>query len=273
MNLWDAIILGFVQGVTEFLPISSSGHLVIFQSLLGLKEPLLLFDAVVHAGTLSAVIAYFWRDLWAMVHDTYSHLRSQRYEGVRESRPSGFDMTIWVIIGSIPTALIGLLFRSPLEEMFASLRTVGIALMLTALLLIATRFIPGHYSTVSRVGWWRALVVGAVQGMAIIPGISRSGSTIVAGLLCGMERELAGRFSFLLSIPAIIGALLLQAVDSTTGKAGLGVLLAGYLSSSIVGFLSLKLLMVMVRKGSLFLFAPYCTLLGLVSLWGSLAGG
>ncbi len=271
MNLVDATILGAIQGLTEFLPISSSGHLVIFQAILGLKEPLLLFDTVVHAGTLTAVVGYFWKDLRQIALDTFHFMLSSNTDN-RKHMPPGVLMALWILVGSIPTAVIGLLFKGPLEKMFTSLPAVGLALLFTALLLLISKFIPPQYTRRSQVGWLPALIIGIAQGLAIIPGLSRSGATIVGGLLCGINRELAGRFSFLLSIPAIVGALMLEVIASDMQDMPVELLLAGYAISFLVGFLSLKVLMFMVKRGSLFWFAPYCFGLGLIALWTSFGG-
>jgi len=268
MTVVEAVILGAIQGVTEFLPISSSGHLVIFQTLFGHKEPLLLFDTLVHAGTLTAVVAYFWEELCGILKDTFCYLFSKAPQN-HDHLPPGVLMAMWVVAGSVPTAAIGLVFRGPLEKMFASLSVVGFALSFTGLLLLLSKFIPPQFTRRSQVGWLPAFIIGTAQGLAIIPGISRSGTTIVVGLFCGLQRELAGRFSFLLSIPAIVGALMVQIVSADTGRVSFQALLAGYLTSAVIGFLSLKALMQVVRRGGLYWFSPYCIGLGLIALWAS----
>lgn len=254
----QAVVLGVLQGLTEFLPVSSSGHLVLGQHLLGLKEPELLFDVAVHVGTLIAVVACFWRELWTMLRGLWAR---------DENGELGRRLILLVMVGSLPTAAIGLLFRHDFEMLFGSVTAVGVALIVTGVLLMATHFAPPARREIWRMGVWRALVIGLVQGVAITPGISRSGSTISAALLLGIDRRLAAQYSFLLSLPAIAGALLLhlkelgpdQAVEWTPLLAGAGV-------AAITGLIALKLLIGVVQRGGLHWFAFYCWALGAVSL-------
>lgn len=254
----QAVILGVVQGLTEFLPVSSSGHLVIGQHLLGLTEPELLFDVAVHVGTLIAVVVFFWRELWTMLRGLWA----RDEEGERGRR-----LILLVFMGSVPTAIIGVLFRHDFERLFGSVTAVGIALLITGVMLMATHFAPLGRREIWRMGVWRAVVIGFVQGIAITPGISRSGSTISAALLLGVDRRLAAEFSFLLSLPAILGALLLhikdlgpdQAVEWTPLLTGAGV-------AAVTGLAALKLLIGVVQRGGLHWFAFYCWVVGAVAL-------
>lgn len=270
MNIGDSIILGFVQGLTEFLPISSSGHLVLFQNLLGYQEPELLFDVVLHSGTILAVVIYFFTDLRMMISKSIGFIVD--LAGKRRSINSVHDdphisLTLWVLIGSVPTALIGILFKSPLESLFNSIAIVGIMLLVTGLILASTRFVSPVHSSRKTVGLKTSILVGVAQGFAIIPGISRSGATIATGILCGMDRDLAARFSFLLSIPAVLGAVLLQVKAGDFERVGVLPLLTGFGSSAIAGLLALKILMTLVRRGNFSYFAPYCWVVGLVILF------
>ncbi|MBW2082829.1 MAG: undecaprenyl-diphosphate phosphatase [Deltaproteobacteria bacterium] len=241
MNILDAAILGFIQGLTEFLPISSSGHLVIFQNLLGFAEPQLLLDVTLHVGTLLAVVVYFKEDIFKITRQVLA-----------------------IVI--IPTALIGFFFKGPLERLFTSVSVVGVMLLVTGIIIGITYFIPSRYTSRMNIDLITALLIGTAQGLAIIPGISRSGATIACGLLCGLDRELAGRFSFLVAIPAIIGALLLQLHQQSLTSAPLTSLTVGFMVSATVGFLCLKILMTMVKKGHLAYFAPYCFIAGAMAL-------
>ncbi len=254
MNTIETIFLGIIQGLTEFLPVSSSGHLVLFQNLLGFREPELLLDTSLHLGTLLAVCLYFRSDIWKMVTDALGFDFKKRHNTI----------VWWVLIGSIPTGLIGLIFKTPLENLFGSVSVVGVMLVITGFIVAVTRLLPEGYETRTQIGTVVALAVGTAQGLAIIPGISRSGATIVCGLMFGMQRELAGRFSFLLSIPAIIGALLVQLNFEDLSRIGVVPMVSGFLSSTLVGLLALKLLMGMVRKGQLYYFAPYLWAVGLM---------
>jgi undecaprenyl-diphosphatase len=270
----ETIFLGVIQGLTEFLPVSSSGHLVVFQNLIGLKEPELLLDCSLHLGTLLAVCIYFRSDvglmvkeIWQLLKQTMKILRGSGRSDPDVSSRQQYDYLVWwVIIGSVPTGIIGLVFREPLENLFGSVSTVGVMLIVTGIIVGLTRLMPEGYGTRARIGFMVALAVGTAQGLAIIPGISRSGATIVCGLLFGLDRELAGRFSFLLAIPAIIAALAVQINVEALARVGFVPLLFGFLSSALVGFVALKLLMGMVKKGHLYYFAPYCWAVGLLIL-------
>lgn len=259
MGIWQAAVLGVVQGLTEFLPISSSGHLVLGQRLLGFSEPALMFDVALHVGTLAAVIVVFWEDLFSILRGLFVY-RDQ--EGRRGRR------LLWlVVVGSIPTALMGLLLKDIFESMFASLLTVGLALLLTGWLLMATALVTRRDRDLERVGVGRALLVGLAQGMAITPGISRSGATISTALLLGLDRRLAAHYSFVLSIPAILGALALQVHDlGPPTQAQLTPMLVGGLTSAISGYAALRVLLRIVQAGRFHWFAPYCFALGLAAL-------
>jgi len=264
MTTIETIFLGIIQGLTEFLPVSSSGHLVVGKNLLGFREPELLLDTALHFGTLMAVCVYFRSDLWQMIQELWRLIPKKEN---RRPEPGPHAMLAFmVVIGSIPTALIGIIFKDSLESLFGSVTTVGMMLVITGIIVAITRFIPEAYGKRDRVSVLIALAIGAAHGVAIVPGISRSGATIVCGLLLGLNRELAGRFSFILCIPAIIGALLLQLDTAAITRVGAVPLLVGFLVSALVGFLALKLLMRMVRKGHFYYFAPYCWAIGILTI-------
>ena len=262
MNNFETLLLGIVQGLTEFLPVSSSGHLVILENLLGFKEPEILFDASLHLGTLLAVCVYFRSDIGKMVQGVWSWVRPGDDAGLS----SHALLALMVVVGSIPTALIGFIFKDPLEKLFGSVATVGVMLLVTGVITGITRFIPPERGRWDRVKVWMALTIGAAQGLAIIPGISRSGATIVCALLLGLRREIAGRFSFLLSIPAIIGAVGLQLESDAVQRVGMMPLTVGFVSAALVGFFALKVLMGMVKRGHFYYFAPYCWIVGALTL-------
>ncbi|KIX15009.1 undecaprenyl-diphosphate phosphatase [Dethiosulfatarculus sandiegensis] len=258
LDLMDSIWLGLVQGLTEFLPVSSSGHLVLGQKLLGLSEPAILFDVVVHVGTLLAVFACFYKDIWAMIRSLWA---------TDHEAGEGRRLLYLVIVGSVPTALMGFFLKDLFESMFGSLYAVGLALIVTGFLLTATRLAQSGGRSLMQVGAGRALLIGLAQGMAITPGISRSGTTISIGLLLGMDRKLAAHYSFILSIPAIMGALLLELLHL---EPGVGIftpsLMLGGATAAVSGFLALKVLLRVVDRGKLHLFSPYCWALGLAAL-------
>lgn len=270
MDIEQTIFLGIIQGLTEFLPISSSGHLVICQHLIGLKNPELLLDISLHVGTLLAVLIFFRADIKMMITETIGFVRKafQERKSIREiQRFPHATLTLWILIGTIPTALIGVIFGAFFHEIFGSTFLVGFMLIVTAIFLGASRFIPDYFTKSGKVGLVSAIAIGFAQGAAIIPGISRSGATIVCGLFCGLNRDLAGRFSFLLSIPAIIGATVLKFDTSKITEIGYIPFLAGILVSFLVGLIALNITMNMLRKGNLYYFSPYCFLAGILAIF------
>ena len=250
-----------VQGLTEFLPVSSSGHLVFFQSVFGLAEPQLAFDVMLHLGTLLAVVVYFRTDVARILLGTWAWVRGRR-GGESESEAK---LLLWIVVASIPTGLMGVLLKDWFESLFSMPKTVGLMLLVTGLLLWLTRFAGRKQKTRGEMGVLDALVIGIAQGIAIIPGISRSGSTISTGLFCGLNRELAGKFSFLLSIPAILGATFLE-FREIDAASGIGVTLFGMAVSFFVGLVALKLLMNIVKKGKLSYFSYYCWAVGVLMI-------
>jgi undecaprenyl-diphosphatase len=277
MTVLHAIILGVVQGLTEFLPISSSGHLVVFQQLLGLMEPGISFEISVHLGTLAAVLIFFRKDILEVNAAAVAGIRLAIAGKGGFSRlyveDPGFRMAILLAAGSVPTAIIGILLQTQSDRLFnsislagAMLIVTGLILLLTGLLLWLTRGVDAKGRGMSGFTLGIALAIGIVQGLAIIPGISRSGSTIATGLLFGLDSRTAGSFSFLLSIPAIVGAAGLQVLMDGFGDVDMVPMVVGAGVSFVVGILSLGFLMRIVSRGRLYLFAPYCVLAGLVVL-------
>ena len=270
MNIAQVIFLGIIQGLTEVLPISSSGHLVIFQNLMGLKDPELLLDISLHVGTLLAVLIFFRTDIKTMVFESIDFAGKALKEktpigNVRQSPHAA--LALWVLLGTIPTAIIGLIIDSFSHMMFGSARFAGFMLIVTGAILAISRLIPDHIKNKKQVGLASAIAVGLVQGAAVIPGISRSGSTIVCGLFLGLDREMAGKFSFLLSVPAIIGASILKFDIAEIAYIGIIPLLTGILVSFIVGLIALKIMMGMLKKGNLYYFAPYCFMAGILAIF------
>ena len=270
MDLFQAIILGIIQGLTEFLPVSSSGHLVIFQNLFGLKEPELFFDISVHVGTLAAIVIFFWKEIWAIIislaHFSALALKKRiSFHSVYEDADA--KLAILIVVGSIPTAIIGILFHKIADTLFSSVVLVGFMLIITGSLVWGTRWIKKDRKNINDFSVRDALIIGLVQGIAIIPGISRSGSTIAVGLFLGLNRETAARYSFLLSIPAILGAAALSLNHlSAHNVLPLKVTLFGAFTSCIVGYWALKLLIKIVKHGRMQIFAPYCWAIGILAL-------
>lgn len=244
-----SIILGIIQGFTEFLPISSSGHLLVARKFFGLAEAGLLLDTMLHLGTLIAVVAVFWKDIWAMIRRPFSRL------------------TLLVIVGTIPTAIIGLLFKDFFEEIARTGVTVGWEFLATgAILWFAENFKKRGYKNLEQVTYKDALFMGTLQGVAILPAISRSGLTIAGALFSKIDKATAARFSFILSIPAILGAFVLQIPDLMEGGSeiiGFGPLIAGTIMAALAGYIAIKWMLKIIQRGSLKVFAAYVWILGI----------
>jgi len=250
MDLLQAIILAVVQGLTEWLPISSSGHLVIAQKLMGLTLPV-AFDVFLHLGTLIAVVAFFWRDIARILKAFFTLDRAS----------PDFKMAVYVIIGTIPTVIIGLAFEGFFESLFSSAQDVGVAFIVTGVLLLATKFRGGA----KRLSWLTSIIMGVVQGIAIAPGISRSGSTMSIGLLSGVDKEQVFRYSFLLSIPAILGASILKYNEIAVSDMGLLTIIVAAIAA-VVGYVAIVLVRRVLLSKKFYLFAIYCFLAGLLVL-------
>ncbi|MDR1787295.1 MAG: undecaprenyl-diphosphate phosphatase [Treponema sp.] len=280
MTVLNALILGIVQGLTEFLPVSSSGHLVLLQKMFGISETAgaeasLLFDTLLHGGTLLAVFAALRKDILALLK--------------RPVQP----LTLYLLIGTAPAVGAALLFRGPIEEAFASGAFLGGAFLLTAALLFTAECFSGRVRfrgaaaqnppreadrpPARAMRWYDALIVGALQAAAVLPGVSRSGATLSAGIFRRLDRDFAARFSFLLSIPAILGALVLQGKDllfpaadaaGAAPAAGIGLLplVTGFLAAGVTGFFSINVTLKIVRSRSLVWFSLYTFLLGALIL-------
>ena len=257
MTILQSIFLGMVQGLTEFLPVSSSGHLAFFQSLLGMKEPLLFFDVMLHLGTLFAVVIYFWTDIWKIVQGIKATLKREK-KGHHQAK-----LFLWIILATIPTGIMGIFFKDWFESLFSKPKAVGAMLLITGLVLWLTRWVKKEGRLLERMGWIDSIIIGTAQGLAIIPGISRAGATISTGLFCGLDRELSGRFSFLLSIPAILGATLLE-FPKMGGVRELWTTLIGTAVAFGVGILSLTFLMKVIKMGKIGNFSYYCWGMGIL---------
>jgi len=255
----QAISLGIIQGITEFLPISSSAHLAILQHYSkNFQQPGVLFDVMVHFSTLLVVIIYFQKEIIGIVG---AILKCGKGEGHRVQRRKA----LLILMGTIPTGAIGMIFKEDLEKSFSSLSLVGAMLAITGLLLALSDRVKGGKKDLSI---FHALLIGTVQGIAIIPGISRSGSTIATGILLGIEREEVARFSFLLSIPAILGAFALELQEfSVLPRNELIPYALGMGFAFVIGLLAIDIFMKIMRRRNLSFFAYYCWILsGIVIL-------
>lgn len=267
MTFWQAVLLGIVQGLTEFLPVSSSGHLVILQNWLGIAEGTFRFDVVVHLGTLVAVLVALRQDWLPIVRD----LLGGREGGEGRKR-------FWhLVVATLPVAVVGLLFKDLIEPLFRSAAAAGLMLLVTGLILWFTdRQVDRSPKarTVADIGTLDALWIGCGQALAVLPGLSRSGSTIGTGLLRGLDRESAARFAFLMAIPAIAGATVLELKDLIAGAAVETIpLVVGFLAALLSGYAAIALFLRFLRAGSLKGFALYTWIVGIVVTLLTLTGG
>ncbi len=257
----QAIVLGVLQGLTEFLPVSSSGHLVLGQAALGLKGPALAFNILLHVGTLAAVLTFYGRDVWRIAR---AWALSPAGGADRVSARTGWLL----ILGTLPAALVGALFHDAIEEMFGSPRAAAYALFATGGLLFLSGGRAAGGRGESQMTWRDALLIGLFQAAALLPGLSRSGATIAAALFLGIEREQAARFSFLLAAPAIAGAFLLKAKElQAAPPAAWPPMLLGTAVAAAVGLLALGWLLRVLRSGNLRGFAYYCWAAGALATY------
>jgi undecaprenyl-diphosphatase len=266
MDSLQAVVLGIVQGLTEFLPVSSSGHLVLVPSALRWGEPGLLFDTLVHWGTLLAVVAYFWTDLCGMVKAWVDSVIRRRIE-TPEARMAWF-----IIAATVPAAAIGYLLNDFFESLFSAPVAVGAFLIATGLILAASEVFYPRIAKRTSLRLPDALLIGLAQAAAICPGLSRSGLTMSAGISRGLTREAAARFSFLLSVPIILGAGLTQIVKAI-GEPGANAwfpLALGFTAAALSGYLAIHFLLGFVRRHKLWPFAFYCWAVGLAVLAATL---
>lgn len=267
MNFFEALLLGILQGLTEFLPVSSSGHLVLAQAFLGLKEPLVFFDVMLHVGTLAAVLVVYRGAIGNLISGGVSAI-------ARRNLQQPELKFIWLLLlGSMPTGLIAVLFKDTLESAFDKVWLVSVMLIVTGGILHLPRLRRDGNNGSSKseaadtaLRWWHAPLIGIAQGCAITPGISRSGTTISVALLCGISAKAAAEYSFLLSIPAILGAVVLKMRDVVDTAIPLHVIGGGMLASFVVGYIALRFLLVMLNRGKFSLFSYYCVALGFASL-------
>ena len=267
MDWWQAILLGLVQGLTEFLPVSSSGHLLIFKELLGADaEGFLDFTVTVHFATVLATLVVFWGAIWQLLKGLFKFKYNDET-----------DYICKILVSCIPVALVGFLFKDQVESLFSGeLWQVGVGLCITAVLLLfsdqAGRRIrvPSAKDTRNGVSYWQALVVGVAQAFAVVPGVSRSGSTIATGLLTGVKRESMAQFSFLMVLIPIIGEQCLDLLKVAAGEASFGAgvgplaLCLGFLAAFLSGLFACKVMIALVKKARLQWFAIYCLLVALL---------
>lgn len=260
MSIIEAIILGIIQGATEFLPVSSSGHLVLLPSLIQMTPPDLTLIGIVHLASLVAIVIYFRRDLWEIATAVLRGLAQRAPFGTTEARLGWL-----IVVGSIPAATIGLLFEDFFDEAFGQPTWAAFFLLITSALLITGERLLSGKKQFATMTWRDALVIGLFQALALFPGISRSGSTIVGGLMSGLDRPAAARFSFLLVVPVIFGVGLLSVINIFRAPEMMfspGVYVASFLASALTSYACIHFLLNWLRNHTLYIFAVYTALFG-----------
>ena len=286
MSLFEAIFRGIIQGLTEFLPISSSGHLAILEKIFGMEEAGVAFDVFLHLGTLVAVFAVFWKDIFRLFADgcgliadscinlyrfINSRMKKQTVTYKKVINGPYRKFALLVIISTIPTGIIGMLGRELVSNASDTLIIPGICLLITAVLLLMSDQMPDGKKTPKGTKYTDAVILGVCQGVATLPGLSRSGTTITAGILCGLRRDFAVKYSFIMSIPAIIGGAIVEVPDMGMDLASTSVAsyIMGALLAGIVGFICIKTMLVVVKNKKFKYFPYYCMVVGMVAIIAS----
>ena len=273
MNIFQGIIIGIVQGLTEFLPVSSSAHLIFIQKLLGVESSL-AFDTFLHLGSLLAVLIYFRADIYKMIQAwllSVGDILQHRFKEGFYSDP--YKRLSWyVILATIPVGIAGVFFESQVDALFAgALYVPGFFLFVTGTILYLSQRMASGQIDMSRMGWFQSLFMGLGQACAIMPGLSRSGTTIAAGLVMGLDKEFAAKFSFILSIPAIFGAFIVQLKDIGSSMSGDGAaIILGFVAAFISGYFAIKWLINLIQNKSLDIFSCYCWIVGIIVFMGSI---
>ena len=271
MEWFEAVLLGLIQGLTEFLPVSSSGHLEIGKVLLGVETPDdLLFTTMVHAATVLSTIVVFRKQIWDLLSGFFGGLKGLKVENGALVCNDQTDYLLKMVVSMIPVFVVGVFFKDQVESLFGSITVVGVALVMTALLLFFSDYAsrPGHKSIFPEntyrngISYWQALAVGLGQAFAVIPGLSRSGTTISTGLICGVKREVMAQFSFLMVLVPILGETFLEIVGGEFGASSVGALplVLGFLSAFVSGLFACRVMIALVKKARLSWFALYCLL-------------
>ncbi len=284
MSLLEAILMGIIQGVTEFLPVSSSGHLALFKIIFDLKEVGLLFDVILHLGTLIAIFAVYYKDIWKMIREGlaiiadacknvgifFSNIKNKKKGGYHHVICNGYrKFVMLVIVSTIPTGIIGVLDASLVEKASKLLIVPGICLIVTSLLLLLADHCKGGDKMPKQVTYSNAFIIGIAQGIATMPGLSRSGTTIAACLLSGFNRKFAVKYSFIMSIPAVLGSLVFELSDLANlsfTSTELIYYLIGMAVAAVVGYICIKAMLYVVRQKRFTGFAIYCFLVGAISV-------
>ncbi|MDD7719015.1 MAG: undecaprenyl-diphosphate phosphatase [Eubacteriaceae bacterium] len=271
MTYFKAIILGLVQGLAEFLPISSSGHLALLQGLFGIEgESVLLFAVLLHVGTLVSVFICYWKDISELVVELFITIKDIfTGKGLRLNERPVRKLGVMIIVATIPTAVIGVLFNDLFESFYSSFVAIGTGFIVTGVLMFLAERMGSANRGIEQMNFRNALFIGILQGVAICPGVSRSGSTLIGGLTTGLRREFAVKFAFLISIPSILGSVVLEVPDAV--KAGLdtaiiGPVVAGVLVAAVSGIIAIKGMIKIVSGKKLSYFSYYVWILGVITI-------
>lgn len=274
MDILQAIIIGIVQGLTEFLPISSSAHLIFIQKALGVNSSL-AFDTFLHLGSLIAVIWFFHADIYKMIKAWWLSLGDIFQNRFREGfYQDPYKRLAWyVILASIPVGIVGILFESKIDSLFGgALYVPAFFLFVTGTILFLSQRMDRGDVDFSNISTKESLFMGLGQACAILPGLSRSGTTIAAGLAIGLNKEFAAKFSFILSIPSILGAFLIQAKDIGTAlNVNFAAIILGFIAAFLAGYIAIKWVLDLIEKRSLDIFSYYCWIMGIIIFMGSIA--
>lgn len=262
MEWFEALILGIVQGLTEFLPVSSSGHLTIGKEILGIEaSDDLVFEVLVHCATVLSTIIVFRKQIWDLIKGFFKFQNNDQT-----------DYVLKIALSMVPIFIVGVFFKDYVEALFSSILTVGISLCVTSVLLCfsdyAAKILPGREEKEVRNGisWWQAIVVGLGQACAVLPGLSRSGTTIATGLICGVKREVMAQFSFLMVLVPILGETFLSLIggDMSASSVGALPLAVGFIAAFVSGLFACKVMIALVKKARLSWFALYCAIVGII---------
>lgn len=284
MSLLEAILMGIIQGVTEFLPVSSSGHLALFKILFNVEDVGLLFDVILHLGTLIAIFAVYYKDIWKMICEGcaivadvcrnigifFSNIANKKKGGYHRVVCNGYrKFVMLVIVSTIPTGIIGVLDADLVEMASKILIVPGICLILTSILLLIADRCKNGEKLPRQVTYSNAFIIGIAQGVATMPGLSRSGTTIVACLLSGFDRRFAVKYSFIMSIPAVLGSLVFELPELANvsfSNSEIVYYLVGMVVAAVVGYICIKTMLYVVRQKKFTGFAIYCFLVGVISV-------
>lgn len=271
MGYFEAIILGLVQGLAEFLPISSSGHLALLQYFFEVEsDKVLLFTVLMHVGTLVSVFVIYWKDIWELIVELALTIKDLcTGKGLHLAERPVRKLGVMIIVATIPTALIGLLFNDFFNGLYLSLVSIGTGFIITGFIMFLAERIGTANKGIEKMNFRNAIFVGLLQGIAICPGISRSGSTLVGGLVTGLRRDFAVKFAFLISIPSILGSVILElpsAIEAGIDPSFIGPIAVGVVVSAISGFVAIKTMIKVVTNKKLSCFSYYVWILGLFTI-------